>query len=245
MNQLLDIVTITKDDPEGVASTIHSTRRLRACSGVRQIIVDSSEPAIKIEVQRLVSGESNIEYLWQKPSGIAAAFNRGIEQSAADWIWCLNGRDTTHPSLDIELMLAILRSSRAEAIIFELQYRQSGVRLKHPPLWSLWPPLWWVPHPATLIRRELFEKYGIFDSAYKISMDGELWVRFFSREDVTVDMVSFPISVYDQSGTSSTDIAPVKREVARIIIRNFRILFRIWIRRGKYLVKAILHSVTS
>ncbi len=243
MNSLLDIISITKDDPEGIASTIASTRTLRSCKGVRQIIIDSSDADTQDTIKSLVSAEKNIEYLWQKPSGIAVAFNQGIARSAADWIWFLNGRDTTHLSLDAEFMLRILKASQAEAIIFELQYLQSGVRLKHPPLWSLWPPLWWVPHPATIIRRDLFKQYGMFDNAFKISMDGELWIRFFSKE-MTVDMISIPIAVYDQSGSSSIDIRGVKKEVAKIVVGNFGFLLRMWLRRGTYLVKALIHYFT-
>jgi hypothetical protein len=54
MKPILDIITVTKDDLEGVAATILSTRKLRACLGVRQIIVDSSSGLISEKVKDLL-----------------------------------------------------------------------------------------------------------------------------------------------------------------------------------------------
>lgn len=238
----LNIITVTKDDPEGVAATIASTRKLRAYPGVRQIIVDSSAEPLQIKVQALLVGEENIDYLWQEPNGIAHAFNQGIRNSDSRWVWFLNGRDQAHPDLDARFLLQILYMSQADILICELQYMQSGLRHKHPPLWALWPPLYWVPHPATLIKRSLFEEYGLFSKEFKIAMDGELWVRFFSK-DITIDMLSMPIALYDQNGVSSTNTFSVVREADRIILNNFKLLFKLWSEGGLYLFKALFRTI--
>ena len=34
-----------------------------------------------------------------------------------------------------------------------------------------------IPHPATFIERELFEKVGKFDTGLKYAMDYDLWLR--------------------------------------------------------------------
>lgn len=244
MQPTLDIITVTKDDLEGVAATILSTRKLRSCPGVRQIIVDGSgEPAQK-KVQELLIGEENIDCISQEPSGIVNAFNLGIRSSNAEWVWFLNGRDKTHPDLDAHFLLQILNASQAEIILCEIELMQSGLRLKHPPLWDLWPPLYWVPHPATLIKRNLFDKYGFFSQEFKIAMDGELWIRFFTK-DIVIDMLSIPISLYDQNGVSSTDVVKVEREADKIIINNFALLFKIWLQQGFYLFKAMKRHFIS
>ena len=43
MEAILDIIPVTKDDLDGVTSTIKSTAKLRSTPGVRHIIVDSSD----------------------------------------------------------------------------------------------------------------------------------------------------------------------------------------------------------
>jgi hypothetical protein len=189
-------------------------------------------------VQELVTAEDNIDYIWQKPSGIAAAFNLGVNSANSEWLWFLNGGDEVHPEADTGLLINLLGKARSDVIIFDIEMMQSGNKTSHPPLWALWPPLFWVPHPSTLLRRCLFDKYGRFNQEYDIAMDGELWIRFFSKE-IVIDMLSMPLSLYGQNGVSNTDISKVDREANRIIVNNFRSLFEIWARGGLYLFKAI------
>ncbi len=238
MQTTLEIITITKDDLEGVAATILSTKKLRACPGVRQIIIDGSEEYLQKRVMELLIEEENIDYIPQESSGIAHAFNQGINSSHADWLWFLNGRDEIHPDLDELFFLQLLNTSQAEVIICEIEYMQTKLRCNHPSLWALWPPLYWMPHPATLIKRRLFDKYGSYSQEFKIAMDGDLWIRFFTK-NIVVDMLSIPISLYDNNGISSTDVSLVLKEADKIIIKNYPLLFKVWVQQGSYLIKAI------
>jgi glycosyltransferase involved in cell wall biosynthesis len=236
MKPILDIITVTKDDLEGVAATILSTRKLRACLGVRQIIVDSSSGLISEKVKDLLIGEERVNYFWQKPNGIAAAFNLGVSSSSAEWTWFLNGRDEAHPDLDVSFLMQILNSSQAEILVFQLELKQSRSRLKHPALWALWPPIYWVPHPATLIRSKLFEQYGVYNNNFRIAMDADLWMRLFSR-DIVIDMLSIPVVLYDQHGVSSTNSIEIEKEAKRLIRNNMGMLAKMWVGRGVYLFK--------
>lgn len=240
MKDILNIITVTKDDLDGVAATIQSTKRLRICSGVSQIIVDSSAEPVPIKIKKILIEEKNIEYFYQNQSGIAAAFNLGIKELNAEWAWFLNGRDEVHPSLDENLLLQILNSTRADVVIFQIEYMGSQLqRPKNPPLWLLWPLMYrnWVPHPATFIRTGLFKKYGVFNTDFKIAMDTDLWMRMFSK-DVVVDMLSIPAVLYDIHGISATNTVETDKEARRIIRKNIGMLVRKWLGRGVHLFRA-------
>jgi glycosyltransferase involved in cell wall biosynthesis len=244
MKNILDIITVTKDDPEGLAASIASTAKLRSLAGVRQIVIDSSSKSIADEIKVRLSGENNLEYVRQNPCGIAKAFNLGIERSNAEWLWFLNGRDEAHPKLNAELLLQILSASQAGVIVFELEWMQSGNRQIHPPIWALWPPIYgnWVPHPATLIRSGLFEQYGDFNPDYHIAMDGDLWFRLFSK-NITVDMLSVPIVLYDETGISSTATVETGKEAKKLILDNLGMLIKMWLARGLHLGKALKYYI--
>lgn len=239
MKPILDIITVTKDDLAGVAATIASTRKLRACTGIRQIIVDSSSEPVAAKIRELLADEESLDYYWQEPCGIASAFNLGISHSTADWLWFLNGGDAVHPNLAENLLLQILDLTQAGVIIFELEYMQTRLSSRHPPLWALWPPMYshWVPHPATIIRAKLFEQYGVFDTSYKIAMDADWWMRVFSK-NVVVDLLSIPIVLYDQNGVSSMNLIDTGKEAERLFSKNFRMLVRMWLGRGARLFRA-------
>ena len=240
MKPILNIITITKDDLDGVAATISSTRMFRSLPGVRQIIVDSSADTVSARLRDLVSVEQNMEYIWQEPSGISAAFNLGIKAATdAEWNWFLNGRDEVHPDLDASLLLQLLGLTQADVMIFQIEYMGSQLPpRRRPPLWALWPPLYpnWVPHPGTFIRSALFDQYGVFDPDYKIAMDGDLWIRLFNK-DVSVDMLSIPIVLYDIKGISAVNHALTDREAKRIFRRYMGRFIRQWLSRGMHLFK--------
>jgi hypothetical protein len=238
INTVLDIITVTKDDIEGVAGTVESTRALRA-AGAKQFVMDSSGERTRQKIEELASGEENLEYVWLEPKGISSAFNLGLRRSNAKWIWCLNGGDRVHHDVEPDKLLHIFRVSGADAVIFELERTQSGRKPKHPPMWNLWPPVsCWIPHPATIVRKELFNKYGVFNEEFKIAMDTEIWFRFFSKNDVVVDMISMPIALYDEEGISETKLGQTFREAKRIIESNSWMLLKDWLLSGKRIYDA-------
>lgn len=235
---MLTIITVTKDDFEGLVKTVESTKELRASGSARQIIIDSSCPETRKAVAELARQNENVASFWQTPAGIAPAFNFGISKAETDWVWFLNGGDQAHPTLSSANLLYLLGISNADAIIFQIEFVQSGERYPHPPMWGMWPPVYnWIPHPATVIRKSVFEKHGNFDESYRIAMDGELWLRVFAK-DVVVDTLSAPIALFDQTGVSSEPKA-VADEVHRMLKAHSKMLFKRWYENGKMIYQAI------
>jgi len=131
--------------------------------------------------------------------------------------------------------LYLIENSGADAIIFDTEGMQTHRTLRHPPLWALWPLLkTWIPHPSTILRRILFDKYGHFDERYSVGMDFEIWFRFFSKA-VAVDLVSIPIVLFDETGISSSPDFERNipgKEASKILRSYFWVLIRKWIRTG-------------
>jgi len=239
---ILNIITVTKDDLEGLKKTIISTKKIREENNICQIIVDSSTSENKKEVINYLQNEKNTKYYWQEPYGIAAAFNFGLKNAEADWVWFLNGGDEVHNSLDADFFLNLLSCNSSDAIIFQIEFAQSSQKTRHPQMWALWPPLLsWVPHPATITRRYLYDKYGLFDESLRIAMDYEFWIRCFSK-DVTVDLVSIPIAKFDQIGSFFEMDNLIKAEVRKIIKKYLWLVLKKWFNNGLILLKALKTS---
>jgi glycosyltransferase involved in cell wall biosynthesis len=239
---MLNIITVTKDDIEGLKKTIVSTKKIREEYNICQIVVDSSIGENKKKVINYLQNEKNAKYYWQEPSGIAAAFNFGLKNAEADWVWFLNGGDEVHDSLDAGFFLNLLSCSSSDAIIFQIEYAQSSLITRHPQMWALWPPLLsWVPHPATITRKYLYDRYGLFDETLRIAMDYEYWIRCFSK-DVTVDLVSIPIAKFDQIGSFFGLKHLIKAEVRKIIKKYVWLILKKWFNNGLILLKSLIAS---
>src|SRR6478672_8201948 len=230
MINLLTIVSITKDDLEGIRRTIASTKNLREVGWVSQIIVDSSSEAIYTKVCELEK-ESNLTILHHPEPGISVAFNIGWQNSNSVWIWFLNGGDEAHPLINLDFLKSLLQSTQSEAIIFELEIMTNGVVTQRPSLWNLWPPLNnWIPHPSTLMRRETLARANGFDPQYKVAMDYDMWIRVFGL-DVKVDLISIPLACYEGNGISS-DFRNTAPETTKIIKNHLKLLFKRWLQQG-------------
>jgi len=219
---MLEIITVTKNDLAGLKNTIDSTEIFREKYNVRQIIIDSSDSDIKKLVSDFAAKEKNIIYCWQEPKGISAAFNYGLREAEGDWIWCLNGGDIIKDNLNVEWFLNYLSMSKADAVIFQTVDVATGTVLeKTPPMWGIWPPLLsWIAHPSTLIKKKVFNEFGFFDERYKLAMDYELYLRFFSK-NISVDLVSVVIAAFNKEGASYKLNKKTRAEVAQIIRRYF------------------------
>lgn len=238
MKRLIDIVTVTKDDFRGVSATIKSSEKLRQHDMIGQVIIDSSKQETCSRIEDLVNTQENIEYYWQPPSGIASAFNLGLNQSNSEWVWFLNGGDEVHPEVAPESLLYILNNSLADAIIFQIEMMQSGGTRIRPPLSGLWPPVFnWIPHPSTLTRRELYKKYGNFDESYTIAMDYDFWFRCFSK-DTVVDTLSIKLTRHDETGLSHIQKSLVYKETLKIIKTYWLQMIKNWLFTGFNIYRA-------
>ncbi len=232
---MLTIITVTKDDIQGVEKTIKSTEKLRYFDQISQILIDGSNQNNHQQLKKSTKNKKNLNIYYQDPQGIAKAFNYGMNIAPDSWLWFLNGGDEVHPDFDIDLFFKILTKTQAQIIIFEIQY-DTGEITKHPCISDLWPPIAnWIPHPATLIKKNVLSAQNGFNEKYTIAMDGELWFRLFSQ-NYTVDLISIPITIFYKGGLSS-NISETAKETKSIIKNHYQLLLKIWFNSGLKVLK--------
>lgn len=211
---MLTIVTITRDDPSGIAATLGSLRPWLNLPWVEHIVVYAGEmPAGPFESTRMIS---------QSGRGIAGAFNEGLAVARGEWVWFLNGGDRAHEELSPGWLHEWLSRTRADMVVGTLHFDGETAARAQPPLESQ--RLWigcWLPHPATLVRIERLRAEKGFSSGMGIAMDYELWFRLLRKRPV-MDLVSIPFARFDVNGLSSRPdtIPQARREVAQILWRE-------------------------
>ncbi len=217
---LLSIVTITRDDPAGLARTIDSAATWRALPAVEQIVIYAGAAP-------LLGEGSGLRVHRQIGTGIAEAFNEGLTLARGDWVWFVNGGDAVHEALDPMWMLSLLKSSRADLVVGGIHYDGDASPRPVPPLHRQWPLLeCWLPHPSSLVRKRALLQARGFDAGYAVAMDYDLWFRLL-QDGATVDVISVPLARFDPTGISqrANYRAVVCREEAEVILKNWRALF--------------------
>jgi GT2 family glycosyltransferase len=224
-NPWLTIITITKDDPAGLAMTLASAESFRL-SGAEHIVVDGGMGAAESTPTR---GE-NVRSMRRPARGISDAFNTGVGSAQGDWVWFLNGGDRIDPQLKPEFLSALLQSSHADVVIGATTYEGETAPRPHPPANLRWPGLRsWIPHPSTLMRRRLFEEFGGFDERYSIAMDFEWFLRVIST-GVPVDVLAVPFAIFAAGGVSQRleFRSTIRREQSDALRRHQPRLWRSW-----------------
>lgn len=226
----LSLITITKDDPEGLADTVGSAEAFRV-AGVEHWVIDgSADPAVAAQT----IGSFRVQLERRPPRGVADAFNAGIARARGDWVWFLNGGDRIDERLTPEFLLTLLQSSRADVIVGGVTYDGESDPRPHFPASRQWPPLAsWIPHPSTLVRKTLFDRFGLFDERYRITMDYEWWLRALG-DDTRIDILAVPFARFASGGISQRpESRPlIAAEKGDAIRRHQANLWKTWFSRG-------------
>ena len=173
-----------------------------------------------------VHSDHLIRFSSQADLGIYDAWNRGIKLAGGTYL-CFIGADDTFVSSESLQQLLDLTSTSAELITCRNSYYSSDGRfLRH------WGSAWcWrrmresmnIAHPGMLVRRDLFERFGLFDPIFKICGDYE----WFLRLAPTVSSVHSQTSILKivQAGVSHTKIGSVYAETFRAQARHLNLLW--------------------
>ncbi len=215
---LLTIVTISRNDGEGLRRTLQSAYRLRENPLVEQIVIDGSDA--EYPTPALPEG---VRYERRPPKGVSDAFNAGLSASQGQWIWFLNGGDAAHPDLDVSVLLGVLRATKAGTVVFNVEVGEGKLGFR-PPVSKLWPPADnWLFHQGVVMRASLLRKCGGFSTSYRIAADFNLLIRAVA-DGMTTDILDMPIAVFAEGGLSSQRV-PMTREALEILLRHFPRLF--------------------
>jgi GT2 family glycosyltransferase len=240
-NPSLTIITITKDDPIGLAMTIPSAERLRRF-GAEHIVVDGG-----INATEATAIGSDVRIVPRTPRGIADAFNAGVAAARGEWVWFLNGGDRVDATLSPEFLSALLEKTHADIVIGATTYEGEAAPRPHPPSHLRWPAVRsWIPHPSTLIRRRLFDRFGAFDERYAIAMDFEWFLRVIPT-GVPIDVVTVPFAVFAPGGISQRPelLETIRREQNDALRRHRPRLWRSWAFVSARLVRACTAALVA
>lgn len=229
MNNLA-IVSVCKNDLDGLRRTLASTASLRVLGGTRQYVVDSSDEAVR-DVIRDVAETSGAEYHWRKPEGTAIAYNQALELIDSEWVWFLNSGDEYIEDFGATMLSHLIRHTSASVVTCSI-LDQDGLPTRRSALPFLWPPVTtWLCFPATLMRVEALRAAGGFDASFKTSNDGELWFRLLNRRSVALDIISVPLVRMEKAGLSGNRAA-VAAEGLRFLRKHRWTIFKRWVQSG-------------
>ncbi|WP_035362283.1 glycosyltransferase family 2 protein, partial [Dyadobacter alkalitolerans] len=220
MVKRISIITINLNNVKGLRQTIESVVP-QLNDAIEFIIIDGNSTDGSLEV--IKEYESKIT-LWksEEKQGIYTDMNKGIASANGEYCLFLNSGDW----LNTNIISEAIEACTGEGIIYFNNYlsysNASFEQIIYPPtltMRSFYKQT--IGHQATLIRRELFYKFGMYNEGNAIYSDYEFWLKSIIMENATCKHVNKFLSFYDMGGQSSKPDENAVKEINSILNRNF------------------------
>ena len=176
----LSIITICFNNLDEVKETCRSVDE-QIITPFEHLIINGST---NDEIEKYFGKADKVSYrkvFNEKDKGIADAFNKGIERSTGDVILLLNSGDLLYDKNVVKTVL--LQFDKDKNLMWlhgKYRYQRSGlwVTLGKPfDPQKLYRGMRSLSHQTMYVRKELFDKYGLFDTSFKIAMDFDFVAR--------------------------------------------------------------------
>lgn len=186
----------------------------------RRFYSSADAPGSKIKTMKIVS---------EKDCGIYDAMNKGIEMASGDIIGILNS-DDFYTSDDVLQKVAdeFQKDSSLEAVYGDIHFVKPENLKKCTRYYSSKSFRPWLlrfgfmpAHPSFYVRREVYEKYGLYDLQFRTSSDFEWMVRLFAKHHIRAKYLPMDFVTMRDGGESTAGIE-AKRKVNNDIVASLR-----------------------
>lgn len=181
-----------------ITAVYNNKRHIEACidsvlaqsyKDIEHILVDGgSDDGTVEQIQNSKSKIRNCKFVSEKDDGIYDALNKGIKLAEGDVIGFLHSDDVFYDGGVIEKIAGVFESADTDSVYSDLVYVHRNNVDKVIRYWkagefnySLLRRGWMPPHPAFFVKKKIYDKYGGFDTSYKIAADYELVLRFLAK----------------------------------------------------------------
>lgn len=236
MNKI-SIVTICFNNPEELKNTCSSVDKQTEKPFEHIIINGSTKPDIKDYLEQHAQPAYR-RWLNERDNGIADAFNKGISLATGDMIVMLNSGDTLYDEHALQKVSAVFNEHSGIQWLhgkYKLQRGEQEVIIGKPfSAAKVYRGMRSISHQTMYVRKELYNKYGLYDTSLPIAMDYDFLLRI---KDEPFYFLPEPIATFAPGGISSVQYLKSVNELSKVYRRYSpnSFLHTVWQWRLKFL----------
>lgn len=200
----VSVVTTTYNDIENLKRILAEVKK-QTYPNIEHIIVDggSTDGTVDLLKELEEKEPGRISWISEKDNGIYDAINKGICMATGDIVGCCFDRYADEGVL--MRMVEIMEKEGTDGVHGDLCYMDGDriVRKWHQGQGVI--RSGWMPgHPTLYLKKEVYDRFGLYRTDYRISGDYEFMVRILYRKEVTLSYLP-EILIYMSHGGTSTN----------------------------------------
>ena len=224
-----------------ITATFNSASSIKTCldsvvlqnyNDLEYLIIDgkSSDATLKI-IKVYQKKFPFIKLISEKDFGIYDALNKGVQLASGDVIGFVHSDDFLEFNDIINDIVSMTKSENLDGVYGDLQYVDKSNTKKIIRSWKscdfkprLLKQGWMPPHPTLFLKREVYEKHGLFDLSYRISADYDFLLRIFKDPELKFGYLPKVITKMRVGGASNKSLKNIikksKEDYRAIRINN-------------------------
>jgi glycosyltransferase involved in cell wall biosynthesis len=221
----LSIITINYNNASGLENTMQSVLSQNN-EDFEYVIVDGASNDGSVDVIRQYAERFGCRLKWisEPDNGIYCAMNKGIRMASGHYVQFLNSGDYLASANVTKIMLKALKENDYPSIIYGnmLKDMPNGILLKDrcfagQEISFLGFYTGTLNHSPAYIRRDLFNKYGLYDENLRIVSDWKWYLQAIALGEERPVYTDVDVTVFDMHGISETNKELDKLERKKVL----------------------------
>lgn len=212
------LITVTYNSSSTLRDTIVSVLN-QTYNNIEYIIIDGDSKDNTTDIIKEYEPMFNGKMRWisEKDKGLYDAMNKGFRMATGDIIGIINSDDLIAEPTAIEKVVKSFESnSDADAVYADLYYVAQNDTSKIVRHWISGKQRsfkygWHPAHPTFYVKKNIYEKYGMFDLDFRFAADFELMLRLIEKHQIKLAYLQEPLVRMRLGGTTSKNLSNIKK----------------------------------
>ncbi|NDW11795.1 glycosyltransferase [Bacteroides sp. 214] len=208
----ISLITVSFNSASTIRDTIESVLS-QTYDDIEYIIVDglSSDNTVAIIKEYEPLFKKKMRWVSEKDKGLYDAMNKGFTMATGDVVGIINSDDLLAEPDVIKKVMQIFNTQNVDCVYADLYYvsqHDTDNIVRH---WRsgevrAFSKGWHPAHPTFYVKKEVYERCGLFNLKYKLAADFEIMLRLVERYKISMTYLREPLVRMRLGGATSKNI---------------------------------------
>ena len=210
-NPKISIITVSYNSQCTIKHTIDSFSS-QTYKNKEYILIDGASKDWTLDILDFKKDEID-NFVSEPDSGIYDAMNKGIKAANGDIVGILNSDDFYYNQDVLSKVAKVFKDTDCDCLYGDLVFVNKVNARKIVRYWksgkfekNLIKKGWMLPHPTFFVKKEIYQKYGLYNTRLKSAADYEMILRLLHKEKIIVEYIPEILIKMRMGGESNASI---------------------------------------